>query len=64
MLLSELLIASGPITYVGCWIIVILILLFIEISSVFKVALLTYAVAPVGAICQTSCGLLLSLFGL
>ena len=63
MLLSDLLILSGPITYVSCWLAVILIIIFIDITNVAKAALLAYAIAPVGAISQTFSGYALACLG-
>jgi hypothetical protein len=64
MLLSEVLIASGPITYIGCWIVIIMLLLFVDLPDFTKVALIAYAVMPVGAICQSGMGFLLACVGL
>lgn len=64
MLLSDVLIASGPITYVGCWVVIILLLLFVDLSDFTKAALIAYAVIPVGSICQSGMGFLLACVGL
>jgi hypothetical protein len=63
-MLSKLLINSGPITYVGTWIVVIIILIFFNISYAIKTALLSYALVPIGSICQSILGYMLLYIGI
>ncbi len=63
-MLSDVLIASGPVTYVSCWIVVILIIIVYKPSAEVKTGLITYAVLPVGAVCQSGLGACLSFIGL
>ena len=64
MLFSELLILSGPVTYFGCWVLILIILILIDLSYEFKIALVMYAILPIGAICQSGLGFILSVFGI
>lgn len=64
MAISDWLIWSGPITYVGAWVVILIMLVLFEFSDTVKLALIGYAIMPVGAICQTGCGMLLSCVGL
>lgn len=61
MLLGEILIYSGPITYILVWIIYLIIVLFFDISNGLKYVLFTYALVPWGAIFQSGLGYLVSL---
>ncbi len=63
MKLSQILIWSGPITYTICWIVVIIIILFTEVTEEIKYGLLVYAAMPIGSLFRTGCGYLLSQFG-
>jgi hypothetical protein len=63
-MLSKLLINSGPITYVGTWVVVIIILIFFNISYAIKTALLSYALVPIGSICQSLLGYMLLYIGI
>ena len=63
-MLSKILINSGPITYIGTWIIVIIILIFFNMTYVVKTALISYAILPIGSICQSILGYLLFYIGL
>lgn len=63
-MLSKILISSGPITYIGVWVIVIVLLLFFNLSYAVKTALISYAMLPVGSICQSVLGYLLFYLGL
>jgi hypothetical protein len=63
-MLSDLLIASGPITYILCWVVILLIICTCDTSEPVKAGLITYAVLPVGPICQSGVGLLLAGLGL
>jgi hypothetical protein len=63
-MLSKILINSGPITYIGTWIIVILILIFFNMTYAVKTALISYAILPIGSICQSILGYLLFYIGL
>jgi hypothetical protein len=64
MIISELLIWSGPTTYILVWIIVLLLLLIYDLSAIQKTILLTYAIVPIGSITQSAAGCLLSVMGL
>jgi len=63
-MLSKILINSGPITYIGTWIIVILLLVFFNVSYAVKTALVSYALLPIGSICQSVLGYFLLYLGL
>ena len=63
-MLSDVLIASGPVTYILCWAIVLLIILLFDPSPPVKAGLITYAVLPVGAACQTCIGYMFAWIGL
>ncbi len=63
-MLSNILIASGPITYIGCWIVVILIIVIYQPCSTTRVGLITYAALPIGSVCQTGAGAILAGIGL
>ena len=63
-MLSTLLINSGPITYIGTWLLVIIILIFFNISYTVKITLLSYALLPIGSICQSLLGYILLYIGL
>ena len=63
MKLSEILILAGPITYVICWIVVLIIILCTDVTDEVKYGLLIYAVMPIGALFKTGCGYLLAQFG-
>lgn len=62
--LSDWLIWSGPITYIVCWVVILLLLVTFEFSDAMKAALIAYAIMPVGAITQSGSGYLLSCVGL
>lgn len=62
--LSDWLIWSGPVTYISAWVIILIMLVMFEFSDAMKVALITYAIMPVGAISQTGSGYVLACFGL
>lgn len=62
--LSDWLVWSGPVTYIGVWVIIIILLVLFEFSDTTKAALIAYAVMPVGAISQSCCGYVLSCFGM
>ncbi len=64
MLLSDLLILSGPVTYIGCWVIVLLIIMFSKLDQSIKAGLLAYAAIPFGALTQTGSGVALAAIGL
>jgi hypothetical protein len=64
MAISDWVIASGPITYIAVWIIVLILLLMYEFSPTYKAAMIAYAALPIGAICQTGCGYILAACGL
>lgn len=59
--ISDVLIASGPITYIGIWVIVLLILIFLDLPDSVQHGLIIYAAVPIGSVCQTCAGWLLSL---
>lgn len=63
-MLSNVLIASGPVTYIGCWIVVIVIIIAYQPSDTAKAGLITYAILPVGAVCQSGIGYALAFIGL
>ncbi len=63
-MLSDILIASGPVTYIGCWIVVILIIVVYQPGNTTKAGLITYAVLPIGAVCQSGAGVILANVGL
>jgi hypothetical protein len=63
-MLSNILIASGLITYVGCWLVVIFIILIYQPDPFVRAGLITYAALPIGAICQSGIGYLLAGIGL
>ena len=63
-MISEILIASGPITYIGCWIVVILIIIVYQPTKEIKTILISYALLPIGAILQSGIGGVFSLIGL
>ena len=63
-MLSKILINSGPVMYVGTWIIVIILLIFFNMTYAVKTALISYALLPVGSICQSVLGYLLFYIGL
>lgn len=62
--ISDWLMASGPVTYIIIWIIVLILLLMYEFSYETRCGMIAYAALPVGAICQTSIGWCLSLVGI
>lgn len=64
MSISDWLIWSGPVTYVGVWVVILIMLITFEFSDSAKLALIGYAVLPVGAICQSGLGVVLSCIGL
>jgi hypothetical protein len=64
MLLSDILIWSGPITYIGCWIIAIFLWLYYELSEHQKNMLIAYAIMPTGSIFRMCCGYVLGIIGL
>lgn len=63
-MLSDILIASGPVTYIGCWVVIIFIILVYQPGDTLKAGLITYAIMPVGAICQSGTGYALACIGL
>ena len=63
MKLSEILIWAGPITYVICWVVIIIIILCVDLTEEVQYGLLIYAAMPIGAIFKTGCGYLLAQFG-
>lgn len=63
MLLSKIIILSGPITYILMWVIYFIVVWFFNPSDKLKYALLVYAIAPVGAIFNTFFGGIIWLLG-
>lgn len=62
-MLSDVLIVSGPVTYIGFWIIIILIILIYKPSETVTAGLITYAILPIGPIVQSGSGYIVSYFG-
>ncbi len=60
-MISEILIYSGPITYIAVWIIFIIINILFTLDSITYNIFLIYAICPVGAIIQSGLGFLLQL---
>lgn len=63
-MLSTILIASGPATYLAVWVIVLLIIFFTDLPKAAQYALIAYAIVPIGPIVQSGLGSLLYLFGM
>lgn len=63
-MLSDYVILAGPVTYIGTWIIVILILLTCKISKEVTWCMLCYAALPIGAILTSGIGVVLRFVGM
>lgn len=61
--MSDLIMASGPITYIGVWIIVIFLLICYDWSETAQATMITYAALPIGPIVQSGTGYILYLCG-